>query len=285
MHVPFTAFFEKQLPRVQIVDVGAMKTSAGEIYEPLLEQNLAEVCGFEPNQEEFERLQQESDARRVYLPHAVGTGSEGTLHVADSAPTSSLLPPNLDLVTRFQNLGELMQTRHTEELKTVRLDDLPEIRGCDFLKLDVQGSELDILKGAKRFLKTVNVIHTEVEFLPLYKDQPLFAEIDQFLRKQGFLFHRFASMQGRALKPFIKDGNINAPLSQHLWADAVYVRDWTRLKSISDEGLLRMCIVLHEIYRSYDLVHILIGELAERAASLRQEDYLAAITGQTVALA
>ena len=50
------------------------------------------------------------------------------------------------------------------EMETRRLDDLlPQIpgRGVDYLKIDVQGFELSVLKGAEQALKEVLVIHTE----------------------------------------------------------------------------------------------------------------------------
>ena len=43
------------------------------------------------------------------------------------------------------------------------------------------------------------MIHTEVEFVEMYERQPLFAEVDQFLRGNGFVFHRFSSLHGRFL--------------------------------------------------------------------------------------
>jgi hypothetical protein len=107
------------------------------------------------------------------------------------------------------------------------LDDLPETAGADFLKLDVQGAELLVLEGAVARLADILVVHVEVEFLPLYKNQPLFADIDAFLRAQGFAFHTMKPY-GRTFKPAILNNDIYAQLNQLIWADAVYVRDFMR---------------------------------------------------------
>merc|ERR1712083_1207607 len=123
---------------------------------------------------------------------------------------------------------------------TKRLDDLlPELFGSiDFLKLDVQGYELAVLQGAETALRDVLVLHTEVEFVEMYEKQPLFAEVDQFLRRAGFVFHRFASIHGRPMKPVHVTANPLQPISQQLWADAVYIRDFWELQRHSKQQLL-----------------------------------------------
>ena len=50
-------------------------------------------------------------------------------------------------------------------------------------------------------------MQTEVEFVPLYKKQPLFAEVDIALRELGFVFHRFGGMAGRTMKPLVVTSN------------------------------------------------------------------------------
>jgi len=84
---------------------------------------------------------------------------------------------------------------------TKRMQDLKEITDTDFLKVDVQGAELYVLRGAGRCLEDAVVVHTEAEFVPMYKEQPLFAEVDQFLRQSGFIFHKFDGVAGRPFKP------------------------------------------------------------------------------------
>lgn len=111
------------------------------------------------------------------------------------------------------------------EMETRRLDDLlAELpgKGVDYLKIDVQGFELAVLQGASEALKETLVVHSEVEFVEMYEHQPLFAEVDQYMRKQGFVFHRFSSLHGRPLKPLHFAANPLQPISQQLWADAVY---------------------------------------------------------------
>lgn len=60
-------------------------------------------------------------------------------------------------------------------------------RTVDAIKLDTQGSELDILRGASRALSSCTLIEIEVEFNPIYEGQNLFCDVDRFLRDRGFV--------------------------------------------------------------------------------------------------
>jgi FkbM family methyltransferase len=56
----------------------------------------------------------------------------------------------------------------------------------NFINLDIQGAELEALKGASKLLHRVAYIYTEVSFLELYKNAPLADEIDSYLQSFGF---------------------------------------------------------------------------------------------------
>lgn len=56
------------------------------------------------------------------------------------------------------------------------------------LKLDVQGSELAVLKGASRLLHITTYGLAECSFVELYEGQPLFSEVYRFLEERGFQF-------------------------------------------------------------------------------------------------
>ncbi|BEC03341.1 FkbM family methyltransferase [Escherichia coli] len=63
------------------------------------------------------------------------------------------------------------------------------------LKIDTQGSELNILVGGEQVLNNTLCIQLEVSFIPLYEGQPSFGEIDVYLRKHGFLPHCIAEQK------------------------------------------------------------------------------------------
>ena len=132
----------------------------------------------------------------VELHHLALGDQPGTasLHISRRADSSSLLP-----------IGEL-QTRlfpHTEEVGThqvsvVLLDSLPALwqgASCALLKIDVQGFELSVLRGAQQALKHCAYVYAECSEVPLYTGQALYPEIEAFLRGEGFALKRRANEQ------------------------------------------------------------------------------------------
>jgi len=238
--------------KIQVIDVGAMDLGA-EIYDPLLKAGVAGVLGFECVQAECDKLNAMARESRAYLPYAIGDGTVRAFHECNFPMTSSLLEPNSELLDRFQNLENLTQVVKKHTMQTKRLDDVSEVAGADFLKLDVQGAELDVMNGGDRVLTDALVVHTEVEFVEMYKGQPLFAEVDQRLRRSGFVFHKFTGVAGRTFKPLVVNNDVNQCLSQMLWADAVYVKDFRTFDRLPAEKLLRLAVILHMVYGSFDL--------------------------------
>jgi FkbM family methyltransferase len=241
-------------PTINVVDVGAMYLGENLApYTKLMQAGIAKIVGFEPVQSECDRLNRMGDANCRYLPHMIGDGQQRTFHLCNLPMTSSLYEPNTALLARFQNLENLTRVVNRTAVQTRRLDDIQEVHDTDFLKMDVQGAELDVLKGAERVLADAVLVHTEVEFVPMYKDQPLFAEVDQHLRARGYVFHKFVGVAGRTFKPLVTDNDLDKMRSQVLWGDVVYVRDFMALDRLSAQKLLKLAVILHMQYGSVDL--------------------------------
>jgi FkbM family methyltransferase len=243
-----------------------------DFYTSLAQAAEIEVIGFEPIPAEYEKLRRNAPAGRTYLPYAVGDGGEHPFHECNFPMTSSIFPPNRELVDKFQALGELMQVVERSQMKTVRLDDIPECAGADFIKVDTQGAELMILQGATERLRTAQVLEIEVEFVQLYAGQPLFADVDAFLRAQGFQLHKLNGLSGRAFKPIIWRGDPSSSMSQLLWSDAIYVKDFMKFDELSVAQLFNIAIIMHETYKSVDLAALAL----EAADRLGGTDYHAA---------
>jgi hypothetical protein len=171
-----------------------------------------------------------------------------------------------------------MEVVERREMDTRRLDDIPELREADMLKLDAQGAELDVLQGGPRILGQALVVHTEVEFVPLYHGQPLFADVDQHLRQAGFQFHRFGSFAGRTFRPVVVNNDVNHVLSQFLWAEALYVRDFMRLHELSPARLLKLAVIMHYEFNSFDLVHLVLTAYDAQAQTKLAPAYLQRLT-------
>ncbi|MHC4728169.1 MAG: FkbM family methyltransferase [Planctomycetota bacterium] len=262
---------------IKIIDVGAMMIgNTSPDYYALLKPGIAEIIGFEPDEKECQKLNQSHNDDCSFLPYIIGDGSEQTFNLCNYNMTSSLYEPNTNLLEKFQNLSELVQVVERTTVSTKRLDDIDEVQNADYLKIDVQGAEVDVFNGAENLLAEIMIVHTEVEFVPLYINQPLFAEVDQTLRKHGFLFHKFfrGAITGRTFKPLIVNSNTNQALSQALWSDAIFVKNFLHYDQTPPEKLLKLAVILHDVYGSYDLVHYILSEYDKQTSGKCAKQYL-----------
>jgi protein O-GlcNAc transferase len=264
--------------QINILDVGAALIERPP-YQSLVDVGRGRIFGFEPNQQACEQLNREYGNPHRFFPFFVGDGGPAVFHETNWAPTGSLYEPNSRLLEKFQNLAEVVTPVATHAVDTTRLDDIAEIGDIDFIKIDVQGSELVVFENASRALSSALLIQTEVEFVELYRGQPMFADVDTFLRANGFQFHTLNGFSGRAFKPLIANGDINSAFRQALWSDALYVRDWMHLEELSEAKLRNYAILAHDVLRSYDLAHLVLSALDSKTGGGRAVDYLQRLVG------
>ncbi len=69
-------------------------------------------------------------------------------------------------------------------------------------------------------------------------------------------------------------------MSQTLWADAVYVRDFMAFDALAPEALLKIATICHENYRSYDLVGVALEEYDRKMGTDLQMGYLLALADE-----
>jgi FkbM family methyltransferase len=227
------------------------------------------IIAFEIDENECQRLNQTAPAGIHFYAQALGRSEETRdFYVAAAPMCSSLYPPNQPFCDLFHNLGSLVRTTKKIQINTVSLDHFAREAGIDcidFIKIDVQGAELEIFRGGERTLDSVMTIVTEVEFEPIYVGQPLYEDVSAYLRPKGFALHKFLGMAGRAIQPIIYNNNANLP-QQHLWTDAVFIRDLSRIDGLSDDAILKLALLM-ECYGSYDVCHYALTRLDERRKS------------------
>lgn len=265
-----------ELPPLEVLDVGAFQNPLHPWpYLPLMEAGRARVTGFEPNFDACLRLGLAYRAPHRFFPLCVGDGKPATFYGTNRIQTGSLFEPNSPLLKVFHALDELTTVTATQEVKTIRLDDMPDLTDCDYLKIDVQGSELAALQGGEQLLESVVMVETEVAFEAYYRDQPLFAEVDGYLRSRGFWLHYFPAGPRVTFNPFESGGK------QMLWTDAVYTRHPQRLGAVPEAKLWKLAVLLHDLHGSCDFAHACLREIDARAGTGVAHTYRARLTPES----
>ena len=217
---------------IGFIDVGA-RGGSHSLVEPL--HTHVSFLGFEPDLEECDQLNQDAALKEYWnqfkvLPNALSNDySQRTLNILSAATNSSLLEPNSTFVDRYKMAQKWTITKKFP-VATVPLDHVMfdlnlgfEYSG-EIIKLDTQGTEYEIIEGARRLLseKTVCVV-TEVEFFSIYQGQKLFSDVEVYLRELGFSFYGFLTMHTRSQKTLNKKTNLGK--ERLFYADAVFFKD------------------------------------------------------------
>ena len=252
---------------IEIVDIGANPIDGDPPYKPML--SVGEICrvtGFEPQEGALKKLNNAKSKLERYLPYAVGDGSEKVLNICSAEGMSSTFKPNSEILKIFHPFDIWGEVVSQQKVLTKTLDSISEIEQLDFLKIDIQGGELNVFQNGKKKLASAVAIQTEVSFIPLYEGQPTFGAVDIELRGLGFIPHSFPAIKNWIIAPLVINGDPRIPLNQLIEADIVYVKDFTKPENISDEQLKRLALISHICYKSFDLSLRCIAILEARGA-------------------
>lgn len=215
---------------IVIIDVGSREG----VHERWAEcKHPIKVIGFEPDVEECGALNDAANYKTgpiesYFYPYALsGQREKRTLYLYKDRRLSSFYLPNMKILEQYP-LDRLLSSNAFSIDKQIEMNCIPldafcsdnQIEDADFIKLDTQGSELEILQGGGGILEKIFGVEVEVEFVPIYEKQPLFAEVDQFLRGKGFeLFDLRRHWWKRDVPREISSRG------QMIFADALYFRN------------------------------------------------------------
>lgn len=141
-----------------------------------------------------------TDAGHNVIHAAVWSESKALpFYETSNGQSSSMLP----LGSHLETYPDITVTR-TYIVDAITVDALKV--DCDFINLDIQGAELEALKGATRTLQNVRYLYTEISTDELYTGQVLEPELNEWLAVRGF-------------------NQVLRRLTPHGWGDAFYLRD------------------------------------------------------------
>lgn len=197
-----------------VLDVGA---NEGQFASELLGTGYrGRIVSFEPLREAHVRLRQAAARVPNWTVHercAIGdTHGEVQIHVAGNSVSSSIRP------MLEQHAQSAPESRYvgSETVPLRRLDDIamPYLDGARevFLKVDTQGFEAAVLRGAPALLQRVRAVQLELSLVPLYEGQELWLHFLALMQAQGFVVW--------TLLPGFVDGASGRTLQ----ADAIFVR-------------------------------------------------------------
>ena len=224
-----------------------------------------EIYAFEVDKEECEKLNKSCKKGMKFFPIALGEKKETRKFYETYMPVcSSLYEPKQNFLELYNNLN-IAYLKNITEINTISIDEFSNdhnLESVDFIKIDIQGAELDVFKGGKRILEKTLMIVTEVEFVEQYIDQPLFGDVSSFLKDRDFMLHKFLGYGTRSLKPIIFNQNKNFG-TQFLWSDALFIRNVLNFSKLSDEDLIKSATLAY-IYKSPDLTYFYLEKFDKR---------------------
>jgi FkbM family methyltransferase len=205
------------------------------------------VVAFEPDA----RSDAATDAGRgaqvtVVNRAAAAHDGEGTLHLTRKPRCSSLYPPNRDVIDRFPD-ADRYDVIGTEPIACTTVDRALGELGArmEFIKIDTQGTELDVLRGARASLDSCLGIEVEVEFQPLYAGAAVFRDVDRYISDLGFeLFDLRRTFFVRNGAPPTQQ-KMRQKKGQIVFGDALYFRPWPSLPDRRSSVVLAILLLAY----------------------------------------
>ena len=178
----------------------------GEELEDYIDEGIQNIILFEPLSDCFDVIGYKcQDLNANIEGHQVALGSErgiAKMYVSDNEKqSSSILKPKVHLTHHPH-----VKFPETEDVEVHLLDDyLPNINDYNFINMDVQGFELEVLKGGKKALEQVNYVYCEVNRDEVYENNAYVEEIDEFLAGYGM-------------------ERVETDWAGDIWGDALYIK-------------------------------------------------------------
>ena len=244
-----------------ICDVGASPVDPTLFIDELFKKVNCFLYGFEPNENEFKKLN--SSDKKKYFNYAVGNGQNETLNICHAPGMSSILEPDFEYLKLFHGFSEWAKVIKKVKVQTKKLDDINFDKKIDFLKIDVQGYEYEVIKNGNNIIKDCLIVQLETSPIPLYKNEKSFAQVCLQLENLGFQLHSFNKMNTRCFKPFILQNNVYLGLNHLFQLDCVFIKKLNLLDNLDLEQLKKIALILFYSFKSYDLVDYIISKISK----------------------
>ena len=250
--------------KIKIADVGSAgdKDFQGMFWKKL--EDISYYYYFDPSNNEKKK-----NENYTVFPNGLWDKNEKQKIYITSFPfASSLFRPNQKVLKRFINYKS-HEVLKEEYLELKKLDDMIFEKNdlCDFIKIDAEGSELNIMKGAKNNLENSLGIEVEVNFIEKNLSSPSAIDVINFLEKNNFTLYLLISESWR------KNNKKNI-LSNHqlTWADAIFFKseqylfdEINKIENKKNQNLkIYKLLALMLVYKLYDTAEYYIDFFEEK---------------------
>ena len=178
--------------KISYVDVGASK----DIQERWKKyKRFLIIYAFEPIYEEYIKLKSnKKDYKNFKLYNSALADKNGykKFYELEGIYQSSFLKPNYKFVNKFPN-PKRFKIKKTYQINCKKFDSFKD--NFDFIKIDVQGFNYNLLIGGHNKIKKTLAIEIEVEFVKIYSNQKMFEDTKTFLEKNDFIFLDFIDLR------------------------------------------------------------------------------------------
>ncbi len=176
--------------QVSVLDIGARLGLVDYGYADLKALKNLYLEGIEPDIAEAARLENTPSLGGYKKVHPVGVADyegEATLYMTRLKGCASIRKPVQEAIAPFQCASWFEETDKIP-INVTTLDILYRERTAsfDFIKVDVQGAEYEVLEGGRTLLPNTLGVTLEVQFTPFYEGQKLFPALHAFMLAQGF---------------------------------------------------------------------------------------------------
>ena len=231
--------------KIKFIDIGASIQIIPR-WKRIDKSNLDYVL-FEPNPEEAKKLLNNKKHYNSYKIYESGLGDKNKvlkLNITKGIYQTSVLKPNFDFLNQFLNPDRYEVIK--KELIRVKKLDYFKIRNSDFIKVDAQGYNYEILEGSVKTLKDTLGVEAEFEFTDIYSKQKLFGDVAKLLKKNNLSFIDFIN-----LRRWNRYDNSN--YGQCVFGNGLFLKNPDKVLSMSKDKIFKY-IAICILYKKFDLV-------------------------------
>lgn len=173
-----------------IIDVGANKGQFARSIRGL--GYTGKIFSFEPFPDSFKFLSHISKKDKNWYVYNFALGSEQSiksLNIYRDSALNSFLSGDGSGTDRYKNSFRV-NSKIEVEVKTLNnvFMETPDLKNAEniFLKLDTQGYDLEVFKGANEIIHLVKYLYTEMSIIPIYRETKTYTETLEIYKNEGF---------------------------------------------------------------------------------------------------